>query len=250
VHFYGLTRRTLLPLLIFALCGCATVFGNTAEVDHPVREHRFERYLERIQPLLARYGYGIVAAAVFAEGTGIPLPGQTLLVAGALEASHGKLNITWLLFFVAAAATIGNTIGYAIGRWGHTILEKFKITPARLQHFEKSFQQYGGLVIVLGRFLDGFRQLNGIVAGLMGMPWRSFIFYNIAGAILWTYVWGLGAYYLGRDIHKVTAVFHRHRWLLYGITAAIVVSVFAWLLRSTKVEKPERNGPEAGVEKE
>jgi membrane protein DedA with SNARE-associated domain len=237
MRFYGLTRRMLLPLLLLALCGCATAFGNTAELDHAVPAHHFERYLARMQPLLARYGYGIVAAAVLAEGMGIPLPGQTLLVAGALEASHGRLNITLLLFFVAAAAAIGNTIGYAMGRWGHAILEKFKITPTRLQRLEKAFQQHGSLVIVFGRFVDGFRQLNGIVAGLMGMPWRGFIFYNIAGAILWTSVWGLGAYYLGRDIHKVAALFHRHRWVLYGVTATIVVLVFTWLLRSTKAEK-------------
>jgi membrane protein DedA with SNARE-associated domain len=226
--------------LLFAGACYATSSGVTTDADHGTAalEHKFERYVARVQPLLDRYGYGIVAAAVLAEGLGIPTPGETLLLAGALEAARGRMNITWLLFLVAASATIGNTIGYAIGRWGgRAVLKKLKLNSARQQHLEEIFRRRGGIVIVLGRFLDGFRQLNGIIAGLVGMPAWSFTFYNIVGALLWTSVWGLGTYYLGRDIHAVAALFHRHRWVLYGMTATILIAVLAWLMRSSKASE-------------
>jgi membrane protein DedA with SNARE-associated domain len=88
--------------------------------DHgtAVLENKFEHYVTRVEPLLERYGYGVVAAAVMAEGVGIPTPEQTLLIAGALEAANGRINIMWLLFLVTAVAMVGNSFGYAIGRWG------------------------------------------------------------------------------------------------------------------------------------
>src|SRR6185369_7686112 len=78
----------------------------------------FERALADVQPLLDHYGYGAAFVAVMAEGIGIPTPGQTLLMASAGEAAAGRMNIGLVLFLVTLAATLGNSIGYAIGRWG------------------------------------------------------------------------------------------------------------------------------------
>ena len=196
---------------------------------------RFERSLARVQPLLQRYGYSAAALAVMVEGMGIPTPGQTLLMASALEAAAGKMNIALLLILVTTAATIGNSIGYAIGRWGgRVVLEKFKVNLQRQECLEDLFRRRGGGVILLARFLDGLRQLNGIVAGVLRMPWRTFTVYNVAGAILWTCAWGLGTYYLGRDIHVIAAFFLRHRRLLLALGATAFVALVVYLLRSRR----------------
>jgi membrane protein DedA with SNARE-associated domain len=196
---------------------------------------RFERSLARVQPLLQRYGYGAAFAAVMAEGMGIPTPGQTLLMAGALEAADGRMSITLLLFLVTVAATLGNSVGYAIGRWGGRLaLDKLKVNPQRQQHLNDLFKRHGGVVILLARFLDGLRQLNGIVAGVLQMPWWTFTAYNVAGAILWTCSWGLGTYYLGRDIHFIAAFFQRHRRLLLVLGATAFVALLVYLLRPKK----------------
>jgi membrane protein DedA with SNARE-associated domain len=195
----------------------------------------FEHSIEKIEPLLQRYGYGAAVAAVMAEGMGIPAPGQTLLIAGSLEAAEGRMNIALLLLLVAAAAALGNSAGYAIGRWGGgAALDKLKINPQRQQHWADLFKRRGGLVILLARFLDGLRQLNGIVAGVMKMPWWTFTAYNVAGAILWTCAWGLGPYYLGRDVHVIAVFFHRHAWLLYVLGVTLLVALFLYLLRSSR----------------
>jgi membrane protein DedA with SNARE-associated domain len=217
--------------------------GASAAASEPsqsavVRE--FENSLARVQPLLERYGYGAAFAAVMAEGMGIPTPGQTLLMAGALEAAEGRMSIVWLLILVTMAATIGNSVGYAIGRWGgRAALEKLKVNPERQQRFDDLFKRRGGMVILLARFVDGLRQLNGIVAGVSKMPWWSFTAYNVAGAILWTCAWGLGAYYLGRDIHAIAGFLHRHRPLLLTLGAAIVFALGVYLLRSRVVSSKQ-----------
>jgi membrane protein YqaA with SNARE-associated domain len=117
---------------------------------------------------LQRYGYGAAFAAVMVEGMGIPTPGQTLLMAGALEAAEGRMSIALLLILVTTAATVGNSIGYAIGRWGgRRALNKLNVNPQRQQRLDDLFKRRGGVVILLARFLDGLRQLNGIVAGVL-----------------------------------------------------------------------------------
>jgi membrane protein DedA with SNARE-associated domain len=201
---------------------------------------RFERSLARVQPLLQRYGYGAAFAAVMVEGMGIPTPGQTLLMASAFEAAAGRMNITLLVFLVTVAATLGNSIGYAIGRWGgRKALSKLNVNLQRQQRLEDLFKRRGGVVILLARFLDGLRQLNGIVAGVLQMPWWTFTAYNVAGAILWTFAWGLGTYYLGRDIHFIAAFFHLHRPLLLALGATAFVALLVYLLRTRKVSSEQ-----------
>jgi membrane protein DedA with SNARE-associated domain len=218
--------------------GGASVVAADHQQSAAVR--RFERSLARVQPLLQRYGYGAAFAAVMAEGMGIPTPGQTLLMAGALEAAEGRMSIVLLVILVTTAATLGNSIGYAIGRWGgRVVLDKLKVNPQRQQRLDDLFKRRGGMVILLARFLDGLRQLNGIVAGVLRMPWWTFTAYNVAGAVLWTCAWGLGTYYLGRDIHFIAAFFHRHRPLLLVLGAIAFVALLMYLLRSRRVSSEQ-----------
>jgi membrane protein DedA with SNARE-associated domain len=216
--------------------GAGRASAAAEDLQQSAAVQRFERSLARVQPLLERYGYGAAFAAVMAEGMGIPTPGQTLLMAGALEAAEGRMSIVLLLILVTTAATLGNSIGYAIGRWGgRAALNKLKVNPQRQQYLDDLFKRHGGVVILLARFLDGLRQLNGIVAGVLRMPWWTFTAYNVAGAMLWTSAWGLGTYYLGRDIHFIAAFFHRHRPLLLVLGVIAFVALLVYLRRTKRV---------------
>jgi membrane protein DedA with SNARE-associated domain len=145
------------------------------------------------------------------------------------------MNITLVLSLVTVAATLGNSAGYAIGRWGgRVVLDRLKVNPQRQQRLDDLFKRHGGLVILLARFLDGLRQLNGIVAGVLKMPWWTFTAYNVAGAILWTCAWGLGTYTLGRDIHVIAAFFHRNARLLYVLSVIAFAALIVYLLRSRR----------------
>ncbi len=208
--------------------------GNSENEPGQAVRH-FRGALARVQPLLMRYGYWAAVFAVMAEGVGVPMPGQTLLLAGGVEAAAGRMNIVWLLFLVTAAAVLGNSLGYGIGYWGgRFVLNKFKVNPQRQQQLEKLFMRRGGVVILFGRFVDGLRQLNGILSGTMKMPWWSFTSYNVAGALLWTATWGLGSYYLGRRIHFIAGFFHHHHGLLLLLGLIALLALLFYLPRSTR----------------
>jgi membrane protein DedA with SNARE-associated domain len=198
--------------------------------DEPGAQVRhFRGAIARVHPLLVRYGYWAAAVAVLAEGSGIPMPGQTLLIAGSVEAAEGRMNIVSLLLLVTAAAVVGNSLGYAIGYYaGRFVLNKLKVNPQRQKYLEALFARRGGFVVLFGRFIDGLRQLNGIVAGMMKMAWWRFSAYNLAGALLWTGSWGLGSYYLGRRIHVIAGFFHHHHALLFvlGLVALVVLLLY------------------------
>jgi len=160
-----------------------------------------EQALAKARPLLDRYGYPAVFAAIMVEGFGLLAPGQTLLIAAALAAAQGRLNIVWVLLLAFTAAVLGNALGYLLGRLGgRPLLHKFKVNEDRLTRLEMYFIRKGKWLLLIARFFDGLRQLNGIVAGLLELPWQVFAPLNILGAALWTGVWGLGVYFLDKEI--------------------------------------------------
>lgn len=176
-----------------------------ADDQKPATENRLvqdlQRAIARVQPFLEHYGYAALFLAVLVEGVGLVAPGQTLLIAAALMAARGELNLMWVLFWAFIAACLGNGLGYLLGRWGgRPLLRKFRVNDKHLQRFKGYFARYGHGVILFARFFDGLRQLNGIVAGLMQMPWQEFTLWSLLGAILWTGGWGLGTYFLEKEI--------------------------------------------------
>jgi membrane protein DedA with SNARE-associated domain len=93
------------------------------------------------------------------------------------------------------------------------------------------FERYGGGFIVLARFLDGARQLNGIVAGILGMRWWIFTAFNVLGALLWVGVWGMGTYYLSEHVQTVDALIQKVNPWFSGFVVLAAVGMILYLLR-------------------
>jgi membrane protein DedA with SNARE-associated domain len=228
----------LLVALSAALAGEAA--AQTAGGQAPARLHEAEQMavgeveaaIARARPLLERYGYPAVFVAVGVEGVLIPAPGQTLLIAAAIEAAHGGLSIVALVAIALLAAVLGNSIGYLIGRLGgRPLLRKLRISEARLARVDALFRRHGGWFILVARFFDGSRQLNGVIAGMLEMPWWRFCSWNLAGAVIWVAVWGLGTYWLDRDIgHVLAALKPFEPWLVVLLIAALLAGLI-YLLR-------------------
>ncbi|MFD1197764.1 DedA family protein [Brucella gallinifaecis] len=154
-----------------------------------------------IDHYIAAYGAFAIFFIVYFESFGAPLPGESALIACSLLALNGTLHIEHVLLAVFIGAVLGDCTGYAIGRYGGRALilrygSRIKLTPERLEHFEKIFETKGIYVVATARFVVLLRQLNGVIAGSMKMPFGHFIFANIVGAAGWTLVWGLGPYML------------------------------------------------------
>ena len=154
--------------------------------------------LGTLAPLLDHYGYLAVAGLITLEDFGVPVPGETVLIAAAVYAGTGRMNIIAVALVAVAAAAIGDNIGYAIGHvGGRRLVERFGryllITPHRLDIAERFFSRHGGKIVTIARFIEGLRQANGIIAGTTGMRWRRFLAFNVLGAALWVGIWaGLG----------------------------------------------------------
>jgi membrane protein DedA with SNARE-associated domain len=169
-----------------------------------------------IQPFLHEYGLLTLFLIIYFESLGAPLPGESALVSASLLASRGELNIVDMFLVVWVAAVAGDFTGYLIGHYGgRPLLERYgwlvRLTPERLHKFEEIFRVRGPIIVVTARFFILLRQLNGLIAGSMAMPWTRFLPANILGAFLWTAVWGLGPYFfgdfVGRGFSAVRAMF-------------------------------------------
>jgi membrane protein DedA with SNARE-associated domain len=160
-------------------------------------------FLHGVAPILDRWGYLAVAGFIGVESFGVPAPGQTIMVAAAIYAGAGRLSV------------------HRFGKYG-------LITPDPLAKAEKSFARRGNRIVVVARFIDGLRQLNGVIAGITAMPWRPFLIYNAVGAALWVGWWTTVAYLFGT--HLVEIIEHAHRYKWWAIAALVVaIGAYVWL---------------------
>jgi len=187
-----------------------------------------DHLLRALDPLLRQYGYLAVFAAIFLEDFGVPMPGETLLIAAALLASRGSFNIFILIVTAWSAAVLGDNVGYAIGRFGgRRLVLRFGryllITDSRLGRSEKFFESRGALVVVIARFIEILRQLNGIIAGIAGMRWWRFLVYNAVGAALWVGFWSVLFFHLGRQGERIVFLLRGYEPLAAAVVAALVI---------------------------
>jgi len=161
---------------------------------------------------LHHWGYLAVAGFLFFEDFGIPVPGETMLIAASLYAGAGHLNVFVVGIVAFFAAVAGDNVGYVIGRFGgRELVERYGkfvlLTGERLERAEKFFDRYGGRIVVIARFVEGLRQLNGIIAGVAGMHWARFVLFNALGAAIWVAFWTTLGYIAGDHIETVTRDF-------------------------------------------
>jgi membrane protein DedA with SNARE-associated domain len=185
--------------------------------------------LAGIASWLDQHGYFAVSGGILLESFGVPLPGETMLIAAAALAAKGTLELAPLLASAWIAAVLGDNIGFAIGHFGGRRLvvrygARIGITDARLDKVEAFFERFGGEVVLVARFFAIARQLNGIVAGTVGMSWWRFLVYNGIGAALWVGAWGGGVYALGEKLRGFAPWVHRFGYLALGLVALALVA--------------------------
>jgi len=175
-------------------------------------------------------GYAALAAFVAVEASGVPVPGETALIASAVLASQGELSIELVIAIAAAAAIVGDNFGYLIGaRFGRRFLERPGRTQARrleaLRRGEDLFSHHGAKAVFLGRWIALLRIWAAWLAGMASMRWRTFLLWNALGGIGWALFFGLLGYYGGEAAAELVA-----RAGVGVALAAGVAAVVAWVL--------------------
>jgi membrane protein DedA with SNARE-associated domain len=157
-----------------------------------------------LQDLFSQYGYAVVFLGVFLENTGLPVPGETALLAGAALAHFGELSLLRVILVAMAGAMLGDNLGFLIGRrGGRQFIERccgrIGLTAKRLRQFDRFFDRHGARTVFIARFITGLRVFGAVLAGASRMRWREFLIYNAAGAIVWCTVIGIVGYTLGQS---------------------------------------------------
>ena len=173
------------------------------------------RLLSNIQGLIQYGALLLICGIVFVETglfIGFFLPGDSLLVTAGIFAAAGHLHLGLLLLLVSMCAVAGDQVGYWIGRRaGQTLYKRDDSLLFKKRHLERAhefYDRYGGKTIVLARFVPVVRTFAPPVAGAANMEYRKFVFYNIAGGILWVWSMVLLGYSLGSSIPDIDSRIH------------------------------------------
>src|SRR5256712_8038674 len=210
--------------------------------------------------LLARYGYAIVFLGVFLESAGVPVPGETVLLAAGFFASQGTFALPWVIGLGIGAAILGDNVGYWIGRRaGRPPVERdgrlLGLTPRRIPAVDAFFQSHGARTVFLARFVTGLRVVAALFAGVARLPWSEFLLYNAAGALVWATTVTLAGYFFGRSWELLHRWFGRAALFAAALAIALVVvalarrfggPVFASVVAKPAPSVPRRKLPFAG----
>ena len=164
------------------------------------------------------------------ESFGLPVPGETALIACAVLASQGSLSIGWVIGVAALAAIVGDNLGYWTARkGGRPLLQRHRLTRHYADRYlprgERFFAKHGGKTVFLGRFVAVLRVTAAWVAGLSHMHWWRFLAWNMAGGIVWAALVGLVAYRLGD-----AAAHALNRYGLYAAGGVVLLTALGFLV--------------------
>src|SRR6266478_4719886 len=198
-----------------------------------------ENLFEVLRQFFDQYGYWTISTALLLENAGIPVPGETvLLFASFLAYSEQSLHLPYIILIGIVACTVGDNIGYAVGRrGGRRLLDRyqrfFRIRPGTIAKGERLFGEYGSVTILFARFIFGLRIIAGPLAGVLQMPWRQFAVFNFLGAMIWVTVISCIGYFVGTEWTELLRVMKQINTGVL-IAAAVVAAVFWWRRRTKK----------------
>ena len=172
----------------------------------------------------------VMFALLMLESFGLPLPGETALIACSVLASQGTLSIVWVIVVAILAAIIGDNLGYWTARHGgRRVLLRYQLTRSYAERYlprgERFFAKHGGKTVFIGRFVAVLRVTAAWVAGLSHMHWWRFLTWNAAGGIVWATLVGLISYYLGDAAAKAIG-----RYGLFAAGGALLLAVVGYFI--------------------
>jgi len=194
--------------------------------------------LEQLLNLFKAYGYWIVFFGVMLENAGLPVPGETILLAAGFFASQHHFSVLGVMGIATAGAVLGDNCGYWIGhRVGRRLLVRYgkyvMLTESRFRGMEKYFESHGDKTVLVARFITGFRVFTALFAGATGMRWSKFLLFNVMGAISWAVVMTLLGFFFGKSWNLLEQYIKGAGLALVGVLAVAFI-VYQILRRRKK----------------
>jgi membrane protein DedA with SNARE-associated domain len=201
-----------------------------------------------LEHLFAVYGYPIVFLAILGESAGLPLPGETVLLAAGVEAQQHALSLPVVWLIAASAAIVGDNIGYWVGHWGgRPLLVRYgrilRVREKQIRILDRYFEVHGSKTVFFGRWVVFLRVWAALFAGAAHMHWRRFFVFNALGGTAWAVSMSTLAYLFAASVGRVSAAFGVVGWVL-AVLVAISVIVFVVREERRSLEKFADQNPE------
>jgi membrane protein DedA with SNARE-associated domain len=195
---------------------------------------------QTLSEFFSKYGYWVVFFGVMLENTGIPIPGETVLLFAGFLAYHEKIDLFPSVLVAIAGATLGDSMGFVIGYYGgrpfvEKFIRKFSVVAKSFDHSEALFLKFGQWAVFTGRFIAGLRVFAGILAGLFRMPYKRFLFFNFTGAT----VWAITIIYVGFMFGNSWQLVERHfvevnEFVLAAVALVVLIGVISYYVKKKR----------------
>jgi membrane protein DedA with SNARE-associated domain len=198
--------------------------------------------LDSVEGIARQYGYWAVFIGIALENTGIPIPGETIVIVGGFLAGSGDLNYWLVLASAIAGAVLGDNLGYWVGKWGGWQFlvragQVFRIQEQQLELVKQQFSENAAKAVFLGRFITLLRIFAGPLAGIAEMPYKQFLLCNFGGAALWSGTIVTLSYFLGKlvSLQQIVHWITQAGLIVLVIAIAFVLVSIFWKYRQDKL---------------
>ncbi len=190
--------------------------------------------LMAMKPLLEQYGYLALIVSIFLEGIGIPMPGQSLMIAASIISSEHVMNLSLVMVVSWLSCFFGNTCGYLIGYYFEGWLDKKGyISGPKMQKLQSTIQKYGPACLVVSRFVEGMKQFMPLACGIAKMPRKEFLFGNALATTIWVAVFSLLTNFAFEHLSVLSQFYTDHRYVVWS-SAALLFSLMIFALLKRK----------------
>ncbi|WP_282066246.1 DedA family protein [Vibrio rotiferianus] len=190
-----------------------------------------------MKPLLEQYGYLALIVSIFLEGIGIPMPGQSLMIAASIISSEHVMNLSLVIIVSWLSCFFGNTCGYLIGYYFEGWLDKKGyISGPKMQKLQSTIQKYGPACLVVSRFVEGMKQFMPLACGIAKMPRKEFLLGNALATTIWVAVFSLLTNFAFEHLSVLSQFYTDHRYVVWS-SAALLFSLMIFALLKRKKRK-------------
>lgn len=190
--------------------------------------------LMAMKPLLEQYGYLALIVSIFLEGIGIPMPGQSLMIAASIISSEHVMNLSLVMIVSWLSCFFGNTCGYLIGYYFEGWLDKKGyISGPKMQKLQSTIQKYGPACLVVSRFVEGMKQFMPLACGIAKMPRKEFLLGNALATTIWVAVFSLLTNFAFEHLSVLSQFYTDHRYMVWS-SAALLFSLMIFALLKRK----------------
>lgn len=194
--------------------------------------------LMTMKPLLEQYGYLALVVSIFLEGLGIPMPGQSLMIAASLLASEQVMSLALVATVSWLSCFLGNTCGYLLGYYFENWLDKKGyVSGPKMQKLQSTIQTYGPACLVISRFIEGMKQFMPLACGIAKMPRREFLFGNALASTVWVAVFSLLTHFAFEHLSEISTLYTHYRFIVWALAALLFGALIMWILKRRKAKR-------------